>query len=53
MPINTEDFEQSPEPDPANCPVCGGPGQELGRLGILRWFRCRDCGMDYNKEGAR
>ena len=50
MSIADEDHEQPNEPDPTDCPICNGPGRELGRLGILRWFRCRDCGMDYNKE---
>ena len=31
------------------CPVCPGQGSLLGRLGRLRWFRCRDCGMDFNR----
>lgn len=31
------------------CPTCGGEGQYLGVLGNLMHFRCRQCGMDYNK----
>lgn len=28
------------------CPACGGDeAWEIGVLGILRWFRCRSCGM--------
>lgn len=31
------------------CPACGGdsPGL-LGTLGMLMWFRCCHCGMDFN-----
>ncbi len=31
------------------CPLCPGQGSLLGRLGRLRWFRCRDCGMDFSR----
>lgn len=33
------------------CPACGGTskGSELGALGLLRWFRCRFCGMMYSR----
>lgn len=30
-----------------NCPICDGPGFLLG---LLRWFRCRNCGMDFNRR---
>jgi len=33
-----------------HCPLCGGEGMLLGVLGLLRWFRCRNCGMDFNKR---
>jgi hypothetical protein len=33
---------------PPGCPVCGGPGGELGGLGSLLWYRCVNCGMDFN-----
>lgn len=33
-----------------SCPFCGGPGVLLGVLGLLRWLRCRYCGMDFNKR---
>ena len=29
---------------------CRGPLMFLGQLGILRWFRCRDCGMDQSQK---
>jgi len=29
------------------CPMCGGFGCLLGRLGDTDWFRCRQCGMEY------
>jgi tRNA(Ile2) C34 agmatinyltransferase TiaS len=31
------------------CPICPGHGVPLGTLGRLRWFRCRDCGMDFHR----
>jgi tRNA(Ile2) C34 agmatinyltransferase TiaS len=31
------------------CPLCPGHGVPLGTLGRLRWYRCRDCGMDFNR----
>lgn len=35
-------------PQPPACPVCPGWGMPLGQLGRLRWYRCRDCGIDFN-----
>jgi tRNA(Ile2) C34 agmatinyltransferase TiaS len=32
------------------CPVCPGRGVPLGQLGTLRWYRCRDCGIDFNRR---
>jgi transposase-like protein len=29
------------------CPLCDGPGVELGILGNLQHLRCRDCGVTY------
>lgn len=30
------------------CPICGGPGVELGQLGATHHFRCRNCGMQFS-----
>ena len=38
-------------PQPPACPVCPGRGMPLGQLGRLRWYRCRDCGIDFNRRG--
>lgn len=35
---------------PPHCPVCSGDGVPLGTLGRLRWFRCRDCGMNFSRQ---
>lgn len=35
------------------CKLCGGIGVLLGRLGFLRWFRCRNCGMEFNRKIRR
>lgn len=32
--------------DGPSCPVCCGPVTELGQLGQLMHFRCRNCGTD-------
>ena len=35
---------------PPHCPVCAGDGVPLGTLGRLRWFRCRDCGVNFSRQ---
>ncbi|WP_265942138.1 hypothetical protein [Dechloromonas sp. A34] len=35
---------------PPQCPVCAGDGVPLGTLGRLRWFRYRDCGMNFSRQ---
>lgn len=37
-------------PQSPTCPVCPGRGVPLGTLGRLRWYRCRDCGIDFNRR---
>ncbi len=37
----------------SRCPICPGQGVPLGTLGRLRWYRCRDCGMDFNRPSGR
>ena len=32
------------------CKLCGGWCHKLGSLGFLNWFRCRNCGMEWNKK---
>ena len=39
--------------NPPACPVCPGHGVPLGQLGPLRWFRCRDCGIDFSRQARR
>lgn len=39
--------EQLPE-----CPVCSGTGNAMGQLGRLCWYRCRDCGSDFNCQDS-
>ena len=31
------------------CPCCSGPGVLLGSLGLMKHFRCRDCGWTFGK----
>jgi uncharacterized protein (DUF983 family) len=33
-----------------NCPICGGEGYLLGRLGSKFHCRCRDCGIEWSGE---
>ena len=32
------------------CPMCQGPGVELGALGPRTHYRCRNCGADFSNE---
>ena len=43
-----EDEDEFEEPLEAFCPVCDGMGVLMGGLGNLQWFRCRQCGMEFN-----
>lgn len=36
----------------SHCPACAGDGVPLGKLGRLRWFRCRNCGMTYSRPAC-
>lgn len=36
--------------NPPACPVCPGRGMPLGQLGRLRWYCCRDCGIDFSRK---
>ena len=33
-----------------NCPTCEGGSTLLGRLGFLKWFRCRACGGTFSVD---
>lgn len=46
----TADEVVEPETDPGCCEVCNGPVQELGGLGQLTWYRCRNCGHDSSRS---
>lgn len=43
-----DEFDDGPEPE--LCPVCGGPGIELGTLGRLTHFRCQNCGWEWSEN---
>ena len=32
------------------CQLCRGLLMLLGVLGHLKWFRCRNCGMQFSRE---
>lgn len=50
-PYDPDDYLPSQDVAP-DCPTCGGPGEELGGLGNLMHYRCRDCGMDFSQSAA-
>ena len=35
------------------CQLCGGLLAFLGQLGLLLWFRCINCGMDFSRRRKR
>ena len=50
--MNNIDYghEADCEQDTATCTECGGTGLSMGFLGMLQWFRCRACGMEFSKQ---
>ena len=40
-----QDFDRE-----SGCPMCGESNPPMGNLGRLIWYRCQNCGMDYNRE---
>ena len=40
-----DEFDDGPDDEP--CPVCGGPGLELGVLGYTMHYRCQNCGWEW------
>lgn len=32
------------------CQLCTGPCYQLGSLGQLKWFVCRNCGMQFSRK---
>lgn len=40
-----DEFDDGPDDEP--CPVCGGPGLELGALGYTMHYRCQNCGWEW------
>ena len=52
-PYTDEEMEliyKEEEQDYVECPLCGGIGSLMGQLGNLVWFRCLNCGIDFNVE---
>jgi len=45
-----EEEQYEADKDNPTCPLCNGPGSCMGGLGNLTWFRCRNCGVDFNIE---
>ncbi len=41
--------EYTPEENPLYCSLCGGPLMLLGKLGYLKHYTCRDCGMQFSR----
>lgn len=38
-----------PEDEPVICPMCQGPGTDMGSFGARTYYRCRNCGMDFSQ----
>ena len=36
--------------DYVECPLCEGIGGLMGQLGNLVWYRCLNCGIEFNIE---
>lgn len=49
-PMEREELRNEDSLEFVFCPACEGPGMELGSLGRLKWFRCRDCGIEFNRD---
>jgi transposase-like protein len=32
------------------CPLCGGDGIPLGKLGAMKHYRCRQCGYNFGNK---
>ncbi len=47
MPMTEDGSDQ----EPPCCPLCGGEGGFLGLMGVLEWWRCRRCGIDFSTIG--
>lgn len=44
------------EPDlvgPPSCPLCDGVGLYLGQLGLLIYFKCQQCGIEFHYNTER
>lgn len=37
-------------PEHKSCPVCGGEAGQLGVLGNMAIYQCRDCGMEFTRK---
>lgn len=51
-PADFDDDDDDGYEDEISCPVCGGVGESMGKLGDLEWFRCRHCGMEFNRPAS-
>jgi len=43
-------YDGEDEPEFVMCPVCASPSYELGKLGSVTHYRCRNCGWTFNEE---
>ena len=50
----SENIHDDDEPDDEGCPACGGTEAILlGSSGEHTWYRCRDCGVDFEEVLVR
>ena len=45
--ITEGDNQMERNPVFAECPVCNGESVCLGELGVMVWYRCRNCGHEF------
>jgi tRNA(Ile2) C34 agmatinyltransferase TiaS len=54
MPDEKTDVVVDEEPvEPVGCSICGGPALELGSLGCVKHYRCRNCGMQFSEKKSQ
>jgi tRNA(Ile2) C34 agmatinyltransferase TiaS len=54
MPDEKTDVVVDEEPvEPVECSICGGPALELGSLGCVKHYRCRNCGMQFSEKKSQ
>ena len=48
----SQDSQPSHHPQGNSCSLCGGELASLGQLGMLKWFVCIRCGMQFSRKAG-